>query len=219
MSTTRRGALGAALATPLLGRLTGTASADAAPNNLGTISDGWVEVRWVQKTQAELDRVGAVVEAVTPARLAADSQGPVLRFPLVSGTGDPSLADLPKANGSAVMDGAIVVRSTHGAVTTTVRFAGLRGDLRDQLASWKCTVNGVDVGHDGALKCDLASGVLTTDGARPGQPTKVRLTGVPVRPTPELLALYTATFGAPPFTADTVMAYATAEAVYTPPAA
>ena len=51
MSTTRRRALGAALAAPLLTRFTGQAwadevSADRAPDALGTISDGWVEVRW-----------------------------------------------------------------------------------------------------------------------------------------------------------------------------
>lgn len=73
MSTTRRMVLSAALATPLLAQFTGTASGATADDRWGTVSDGWVEVRWTAQAQAQLDRFEAVVEAVAPAQLVKDS--------------------------------------------------------------------------------------------------------------------------------------------------
>jgi hypothetical protein len=215
MSTTRRGALGAALAAPLLGRFTGTAAADAAPGNFGSISDGWVEVRWTREAQTQLDKFGAVVEAIAPASLTTDAQGTVVRFPVRSGAGDPSLAELPKAQGDGALDGGILVRTANG----DVRLTELSSDLRSELAAGKCMVNGVNAGHDAVVRAGLAEGVLTTESVPPGQPMKVRLAGVPLRPTGEALDVYTAVFGASEFTADTVLAHLTAEGVYHPPTA
>lgn len=215
MSTTRRGALGAALAAPLLTRFTGTASADAAPGKLGTISEGWVEVRLTQEAQALLDRFGARVDAVAPARLVSDARGPAVRFPVRSGTGDASLADLPKAQGDGALDGGIAIHTAGG----TFQLTGLQGDLQGELASGKCMVNGIDAAYGSAVHCALGDGVLTTENVQPGEPMKVRLEGVPLHATPEVLNMYTAVFGAPEFAATTALAHLTAEGVYHPPTA
>ncbi|HTJ69532.1 MAG TPA: hypothetical protein VL551_18485 [Actinospica sp.] len=215
MSATRRTALGAALAAPLLTRFTGTASADAGSGRLGTISDGWVEVRWTREAQEQLDKFGATVEAIAPARVTTDAQGTVVRFPVRNGAGDPSLAELPKAQGDGALDGGIIVRTANGSV----RLTELSSDLRSELAAGKCMINGVSAGHDAVVRCGLAEGVLTAESVQPGKPMKVRLADVPLRPTGEALDVYTAVFGAPTFTADSVLAHLTAEGVYHPPTA
>ncbi|MFG2626432.1 hypothetical protein [Streptomyces sp. NPDC048473] len=212
MSTNRRTVLGAALAAPLLAQFTGTASA-AADEKWGTISEGWVEVRWTEQVQAELDRLGAVVEAVAPAELIKDHSGSAVRFPVRSGKGDPSLKSLPKAEGDGVLDGGIAVRTPAG----NARVVSLQSALKDGLASGKCVVNGVDIGHRSVFRCVLSEGLLTTGNVPVGQPLKVRINKVPLHATPELLEVYAATFGRPVFTADTVLAHVTAEGVYTPP--
>jgi hypothetical protein len=205
--------LGAAVAAPLLARFTGTASGAAPDGMWGTISDGWVEVRWTSRAQAQLDRFGAVVEAVEPARPVEDSRGAAVRFPVRSGTGDPSLTDLPRAQGNGLLDGGIAVRTPTG----DLRVTDLGSVLQDELLSGRCVVNGVDVGHRSVFRCGLAEGLLTTGGAAPGRPLRIRLGEVPLRPTDESLETFAATFGAPAFTTDTVLAYVTAEGVYTPP--
>jgi len=220
MSTTRRGALGAALVAPLLARFTGTASADEAtadqvPNALGTISDGWVEVRWTREFQEQLDRTGAVVSAVAPARLVTDADASAVRFPVESGSGDPSLADLPKAHGEGALAGGITIRTTHG----TFELTGLRSDLRSGLASGKCAVNGVYTEHGSVLQCGLDEARLTTQSVPPGSPMKVRIAEVPLRATPDLIAAYGSVLGDAPFTTDTTLGYLTAEGMYHPPAA
>ncbi|MDH6122554.1 hypothetical protein ABH930_006833 [Kitasatospora sp. GAS204A] len=213
MSTTRRVVLSAALAAPLLAQFTGTASGATADGKWGTVSDGWVEVRWTAQAQAQLDRFEAVVEAVAPAQLVRDSGGSAVRFPVRSGTGDASLTNLPKAQGDGVLDGGVAVRTSSG----TFQLVNLESVLQDGVASGKCVVNGVDVGHHAVVRCGLAEGLLTADTVPVGLPLKVQLSEVPLRATPELLEVYTATFGTPAFTADTVLAYVTAQGVYTPP--
>lgn len=220
MSTTRRGALGAALVAPLLTRFTGTASADEttpdqAPNALGTISDGWVEVRWTREVQEQLDRSGAVVSAVAPARLVTDADGSAVWFPVESGSGDPSPADLPKAQGEGALAGGITISTTCG----TFELTGLRSDLRGGLASGKCAVNGVHTEHGSVLQCGLDEARLSTQSVSPGSPMKVRLAEVPLRATPDLIAAYASALGAAPFTTDTTLAHLTAEGMYHPPAA
>jgi hypothetical protein len=194
-----------------MAQFTGTAS--AADDKWGTVSDAWVEVRWTEQAQAELDRLGAVVEAVAPARLVRNSRGPAVRFPVRSGRGGPSPRRLPEAGGSGVLEGGIAVRTPTGEF----QVVNPESVLRDGVASGKCTVNGVEVGHRSVFRCGLAEGLLTTGRTPVGQPLTVRIGEVPLRPTPELLEVYTASFGTPVFTADTVMAYVTAEGVYTPP--
>lgn len=213
MSTTRRGALGAAIAAPLLTRFTGTASADAAPDTFGTVSDGWIEVRWTRQAQAQLDKFGAVVEAVAPASLVTDAHGSAVRFPVRTGAGDPSLADLPKAQGDGALSGGIAIRTTGG----TFQLTDLRSNLDGETASAKVLVNGIETTHASAVRCGLTEGALSTETVQPGKPMKVRLADVPLRLTPDLVSMYTAAFGTPDFTADTVLAQLTAEGTYHPP--
>ncbi|MET7728612.1 hypothetical protein [Streptomyces mirabilis] len=213
MSTARRSVLGAALAAPLLAQFTGSASGATAAGTLGTVSDGWVEVRWTPQAQEYLDRFKAVVGAVAPAQLVKDARGPAIRFPVRSGAGDPSLANRSKAHGNGGLDGGIAVSTPEGKV----RVNDLEGVLQDGLASGKCVVNGVDVGHRSVFRPGADEGLLTTESVPLGKPMKVRLAEVPLRPTPELVKTFTDTFGAPGLTTDTVLAYATAEGVYTPP--
>ncbi|MFH0240888.1 hypothetical protein ACGRHY_00260 [Streptomyces sp. HK10] len=212
MSATRRTVLGATAAAPLLAQFTGTASA-AADDRWGTISGGWAEVRWTEQVQAELGRLKAVVEAVAPARMVEDSRGQAVRFTAPSGKGSLSLKHLPEAAGSGTMEGGIAIRTQAGGF----RVVNPESVLRDGVASGRCVVNGVEVGHRSVFRCALAEGLLTTDGAPAGRPLRVRIGEVPLRPTPELLEVYSATFGTPVFTADTVVAYVTAEGLYTPP--
>ncbi|MFF2850357.1 hypothetical protein ACFVT5_29080 [Streptomyces sp. NPDC058001] len=212
MNSNRRTVLGAALTAPLLAQFTGTASA-AADGKWGTISDAWVEVRWTSRVQAELDRWEAVVEAVAPAELVKDAAGAAVRFPVRSGKGDPSLTNPAKAEGDGVLDGGITVRTPRG----NAQVVNLQSVLKDGLASGQCVLNGVDLGHRSVFRCALSEGLLTTGSVAVGQPLKVRIDKVPLHPTPEALAVYTATLGASAFAADTVLAYVTAEGVYTPP--
>lgn len=118
------------------------AASPAAPGTLGTVSEGWVEVRWTEQAQALLDRFQAAVEAVAPAQLVQDAQGWAIRFPVRSGQGDLSAADPPKAHGDGRLDGGADIRTSDG----NVRVTGLGGALQDGPASGKCVVNGVDVG-------------------------------------------------------------------------
>jgi hypothetical protein len=215
MSATRRGALSAALAAPLLARFTGTASADAAPNSLGTITDGWVEVRWTSAAQSLLDELNADVEAVAPATLVNDARGQAVHFPVRSGAADPQLNNLPKAQGGGSLDGGVTVQTANG----TVKLTDFGSDLQNGIASGRCKFNGVDAGFGSVFHCDLTEGQLTADTVPPGAPMKVRFSEVPLRATPELMDMYIAVLGDPPFSTDAVLAYVTAEGVYNPPAA
>ncbi|WP_129842649.1 hypothetical protein [Streptomyces sp. RFCAC02] len=215
MSAKRRTVLGAAMATPLLARFAGTASGAAADDTWGTVSDGWVEIRWTAEAQAELNRLGAVVEATAPALLITDSGDPGVRFPVRSGSGDPSLTDLPAARGEGALDGGLTVRARNGVL----RVESLESVLRDGVASGTCVVNGVDVGHRALFRCGLADGVLSTENVPVGSPMRVRVGEVPLHATQELLDAYTESFGAPLVTADTLLARVTAEGLYTPPGA
>ncbi|MFJ6382836.1 hypothetical protein ACIQI7_22890 [Kitasatospora sp. NPDC092039] len=220
MSTTRRTLLGAALATPLLGWLTGAAAGavddgTGRSGNLGTLTDGWVEVRWTPAAQAQLDRFGAKVDVVAPARLVPDAWGPGVRLPIRSAQGDPSLANPPKAQGDGALEGGVSVRTTQG----DYEVVKLVGAIRDGLASGRCEVGGAEMGHRSAFRCGLAEGKLTAQPVPAGQPMKVRLSGVPLRPTQEAVDAYTTNYGPHPVTVDTVLGYVTAEGTYTPPPA
>ncbi|MFI2609572.1 hypothetical protein [Kitasatospora sp. NPDC018619] len=220
MSTTRRSLLGAALAAPLLGWLTGTAAGAAdggtdLSGSLGTLSDGWVEIRWTPEAQAQLDRFHALVDVVAPARMVLDEHGPAVHLPIRSAVGDPSLADPPKARGDGALDGGVCVSTSKG----DYRVVNLAGAIRDGLGSGRCEVSGAEMGHRSAFRCGLTEGTLRADPVPAGQPVNVRLSGVPLRPTQEAVDAYTANFGAHPVTVDTVLAYVTAQGTYTPPPA
>ncbi|GAB3120573.1 hypothetical protein GCM10027160_36920 [Streptomyces calidiresistens] len=205
--------LGTAAAVPLLSQFTVTTPAAAADHTWGTVSDGWIEVRWTPRVGEQLDRFEAVVEAVAPARLVSDAHGTAVRFPLRSGSGDPSLADLRKATFGGSVAGGLAVRTRQGSF----RVESLESVLRDGVTSGTWVVNGTDMGHRSVFRCNPAEGRLITEGVPPGRPMRVRIQEVPMRPTAELLEGFAATFGAPAFTADTVVAHVTAEALYTPP--
>ncbi|TWV32551.1 hypothetical protein FRZ03_33210 [Streptomyces misionensis] len=213
MSATRRSVLGAAMAAPLLAQFTGTAAADTA--GLGTVSDGWIEVRWTERAQALLDRFQAVVEPVAPARLVEDAKGKAIRFPVRSGQGDPALADPQRAHGDARLGGGVQVRTPDA----TVRVTDLEGVLRDGLASGKAVANGVEVGHRAVVRPEWHEGVLRTESVPLGEPMRVRIADVPLRPTPEMVEAFAGTFGKADFTTATVLGHVTAEGVYTPPKA
>ncbi|MFE6054471.1 hypothetical protein ACFQ6N_27265 [Kitasatospora sp. NPDC056446] len=228
MSTTRRTVLGAALAAPLLGQLTGTA-AGAAPAGqdgptgraaraaraarLGSLSEGWVEVRWTPAAQAQLDRYQAVVEEIAPARMVHDERGAAVRLPVRTAQGDPSTADPAKAHGDGSLDGGVTLRTSEG----TFRIVNVAGALTDGVASGRCEVGGADMGHRSVFRCGLEEGTLTAEPAPPGQPVRVRVSQVPLRATQEVLDTLTTSFGPHPVTVDTVLAYVTAEGLYTPP--
>lgn len=212
MDTTRRSVLGAAMAAPLLAQFTGAAS--AADDSLGTVTEGWLEIRWTAEGQALLDRFQATVEAVAPAKPVKDAQGTGLRFPLATGQGDPSLPNPPKAHGNGRLDGGVQLRAPQG----TLKVTELQGLLQDGLASGTCKVNGVEVGHRAMARPNLDKGVLQAENVPLGKPMKLRVTEVPLRPSAELVDTFNGTFGADAkVTTETVLAHATAEGVYTPP--
>ncbi|MER7767436.1 hypothetical protein [Kitasatospora sp. NPDC096140] len=187
----------------------------AQAGRLGTVTEGWVEVRWTAEAQAQLDRYKAVVEAIAPARLVRNDRGTAVRLPVRSAEGDPSPADLPKAHGEGALDGGVTLSTSEG----TFRVVNLAGAIEDGLASGRCEVGGADMGHRSAFRCGLAEGKLTADPVPAGQPMKVRLSEVPLRATQEVLDALTASCGPHSVTVDTVLAYVTAEGVYTPPPA
>ncbi|MCE7079543.1 hypothetical protein [Streptomyces sp. ST2-7A] len=212
MGTTRRNVLGATAAVPLLARFAETASA-ADGDRYGRVSDGWVEVRWAPLVREELDRLGAVVRAVAPARLVEDAHGSAIRFPVNPVKGDPSPESPQRARGDGGLQGGVAVRTPIG----NLRLTHLTGVLEDGLASGRCTINGLEVEHHPAFRCGLTEGRLITEPTRDGGVMRVRMVEVPLRPTAEALEVYTATFGAPALTVDTVLAHVTAEGLYTPP--
>lgn len=214
MSTTRRAVLGTGLAGPLLvAHFTGTAAAATGDETWGTISEGWIELRLTPPAQAELDRLGAEVQAIAPARLSRDKGGMTIRFPVKSGSGAPSLTSLLDAQGEGTVDGGVTVRMPNGRF----EFLELQSALRDGQLSGKCVVNGVDIGHRSAFNCALTESHLAADPAKPGQSLKITLSDMPVRLTPDSLRTFASTVGANALTTDTVVAHATAEGVYTPP--
>ncbi|MFJ2196701.1 hypothetical protein [Streptomyces violaceusniger] len=213
MSATRRTVLGTALAGPLLGHLAGTAAGADKNDRFGTISEGWVEVRWTPQAQAQLDRFQATVQAIAPARLIEDKAGTAIRFPVRTATGDPALTNLPKAQGSDRLDGGVVVRTPMGEFRVTE----LESVLESGQTSGRCAVNGAQTSMQSLFICGAGEGRLVAQPVPAGQPLKVRISDVPLRPTPESLSAFTTAFGAPAVTTDTVMAYVTGEGVYTPP--
>ncbi|MBV8930969.1 MAG: hypothetical protein JOZ47_10770 [Kutzneria sp.] len=220
MSVTRRtvlsGALGGALAAPFLAQFGGTAFG-ATPNaTWGTVSSGWVELRYSSEALAQFDHLHAVVEHIAPATAITENGTTVgARFPIHSATGNPALTNLPQAEGNALLDGGVMVRAPMGQFT----FTQLRPTLDNELASCTYTVNGVESSGQSLLRCGASQGRLLAHPVPAGQPLSIRIERVPVYPTTESLAAFASAFGTPTFTVDTVLAYLTAEAVYNPPRA
>ena len=214
MSVTRRSVLNGVLVAPFLAGLAGTAFGATPQESSGTVSGGWVELRWTPQAREQLQQLKVTAEPVAPAVAITDNGTPVgVRFPIRSATGDPSLSDLSQAQGSAVLDGGMRVRGPMGQF----EFAQLRPTLGDELGSGTCTVNGVEMSAQSLLRCSPAQGRLLASSVPAGQPLPIRIESVPVYPTPESLAAFTSAFDqTPTFTPDTVVGYLTAEAVYHP---
>lgn len=215
MSMTRRTILGGALAAPFLFQLAGIAPAEGADETLGTVSGGWMEIRWTPQAKAQLDLFSATIEPIAPATWATDETGnrAGLRFPVASGTGDPSLSSPQAAHSSSRCEGGMVVRNP------TIRFeiTDLRPALADQVVSGAYKVNGVESGGESLLRCDLAQGRLLADPVPAGQPQTIRLEGVPLYFTPESLEALTTALGALTIGPGTIVGYAGSEIVYAPP--
>jgi hypothetical protein len=231
VTTTRRTILSGALAAPFLVHLPGTASA-TTEKTWGTASDAWVEIRWSPNAYAQLARYSATLKPIAPATWVVDRGKRVgVRFPVRSGTGDPSLHDPRLARGTGELDGGLLIRTP----TRQVEFAGVRPTLEHEVMSGMCTVNGVENSRQALLRCDSSRGRLLATPVPAGQPLPVRIENVPVYPTPETLeaitsALHTSPLrldngeridldAALPLGVDTIVGYATAEAVYHPPTA
>jgi hypothetical protein len=122
---------------------------------------------------------------------------------------------VPKAQGDGLLGGGIAVSTPMGEF----RVLDLGSVLENEVMSASCVVNGVDLGHQAVFRCGVDEGRLTTDDAPAGRPMRVRVSELPLRATPELWHVVTATVGEPPFDVDTVLGHLTAEGVYTPPEA
>lgn len=213
MSETRQMILGGALTAPFLTYFTSRPSGTPQHHNWGTVANGWVEIRWTPAAQALFDQFQATIAVIAPVELFNDEGGAGVRFPVRSGTDDPSRANSPQAQDNGLLDGGLVLRTPTGEV----RVSELRPVLRDELVSGTCTVNGFQVSVQPMLHCSLEEGRLVAEPAPLGQPLTVRLTGVPARPTREAVDAFAPALGTTTLSPDTVLAHVTAEAEYTPP--
>lgn len=215
MSTTRRTILGGVLAAPFLAQFPGTASGETAEETLGTISGRWVEFRWSPQAKKQMDLFGATVKPIAPATWVTDDNGrrTGVRFPVRSGTGDPSFENRQAAHGSGQADGGLVVQAPAGRFEVTEPRATLEGEV----VSGTCKVNGVESAGESLVRCGSAQGRLLADPVRSGQPQTIRIEDVPVYATAEALEALTTAVGPLPFDTETVLGYASSEVVYTPP--
>jgi hypothetical protein len=214
MSTTRRTILSGALAAPFLAQFAGTASSETSDPTWGTLSGGWGEIRWTPEAEAQLDQFNATMEPIAPATWVTDDGRNVgVRFPASSGTGDPSLSDVRNAHGQGQLEGGVRLQ------TSTGRFEFNQGrlELANQLFSGTCELNGVEYSGQSLMRCDVEQAHVLADPVPAGQPLTIRVVDVPVRLTEQSRDVITAALGSVVFDVDTVLGYASAEAVYTPP--
>lgn len=136
-----------------------------------------------------------------------------MRFPIRSGTGEPSLSNPEQARGSGEVDGGVVVRTLTGQYTVT----HLRPALDSELVSATYEVNGVESSGQSLLRCGSDGRTIIADPVPAGQPQTIRVENVPLRQTQKALEAFTEALGKPPLGLDTILGRATAEAVYNPP--
>ncbi|MCF3105450.1 hypothetical protein IPZ58_28235 [Streptomyces roseoverticillatus] len=216
MTTTRRMMLGGAVAVPMLGLMASPASASVqGGQQWGTVTGGWVEVWWTPQAQAELDRIGATVEATTPAELVQDGQNRGVRFPVAESVWSPSPTNLGQVQGRGALAGGLSVRARRGEV----RLSDMKGFLQGEEATGRYTVNGTDAGVHPVFRVGLAEGRFTMEPAGPGQAVRMGASGVPLYPTKETLEAFSRAFDMKVFSADTstALAHVTAEGQYAPP--
>jgi hypothetical protein len=215
MSTTRRTILSGALAAPFLAQFAGTAAGETTDETLGTVSGRWLEIRWTPQAKAQMDLFGATVEPIAPATWATDGGGRRvgLRFPIRSGTGDPSLYNRQAAHGSGQGEGGVVVRH----LVSRFELTELRPTMADEVVSGAYKVNGVESNGQSLLRCDLSQGRVLAAPVPAGQPQTIQVEDVPVYATPESLEALTTALGPLALSTDTVLGHARSELVYTPP--
>ncbi|MFI0454460.1 hypothetical protein [Actinomadura sp. 6N118] len=206
MSTTRRTLLGGMLAAPFLAHFAGNADGATSTEKWGSVSDGWVELRWTPQAQAQLKRHQSAIEPIAPAKMIKDADGMGIRVPVRTATSDPSLDKPAQARGSGRLEGGAIMR----APGMEARAADLQATLTKGVIFGKCTVNGKDSGVHPVLHIDSAEGRLVAAPVPPGQPMKIRITGVPVRPTQQALDAFAMASGAPEFTVDAITRHVTA---------
>ena len=215
MSTTRRTILGGALAAPFLAQFAGTAAGEVADATLGTVSGGWLEIRWTPQAKSQMDLLSVSVEPIAPATWVTDDAGRRMgiRFPGRSGTGDPSVNHWQAAHGDGHADGGVVVRS----LTNRFEITDLRPTLDDGVVSAAYKINGVENSSQSLMHGDMSQGRFLADPVPPGQPQTIRVEDVPVYATPESLDAAMTALGSLLIGPDTVLGHARGEVLYTPP--
>lgn len=207
MSIRRRIFMAGALATPLAVPLFGQAGPHAAAEPTIEITNGWLQVDWTEDALEQLRRFGGEPFAVAPAVIVGDEANPTLRLPLRSVRVTPDFAD-----GQGEAEGGFGVRTAEHEVSFQ-RITRLSGDPRSHAVR---TLDGVEHPRSPLSEGRLDEGRVVVEPGRPGQVAVVRITGVPVRPTPEALAVLTEVLGEPVFAEDTVIAHLSARGEYSP---
>lgn len=214
MGVSRRSVLSGVVAAPvgvLVASTPAAAATASASGQTGQSSGGWVEIWPTSQTLAQLDQIGAAVQAVAPAELVQGSDGSTgLRMPVTSAQGNPSLLDPALAQGSGALDGGILVHNADGAV----QFTQLDGVVQGGQLSGQCQANNEAQALQPALTWRTADLHITVIPGQLGEPLTLRVTKLPVYPTQESIDAFTRAFGTPIFTTDTVMAHINAEGPY-----
>lgn len=209
MGVSRRSVLSGVVAAPVLVQAASTPAAAAAAS--GQSGGGWVEIWPTPQTLAQLDQIGATVEAIAPAELVQRPDGSTgLRMPVTSALGDPSLLDPALAQGNGALDGGIVVRNAHG----TVQFTQFDGAVQGGQLSGHCQANNEDQTLQPVLTWHTADLHITLIPGQLGEPLTLRVSDLPVYPTAESIDAFTRVFGTPIFTTGTVMAHINAQGAY-----
>lgn len=213
MDTTRRAMLGGALAASFLAAGATSATAAATPAQMGTVSDGWVEVWWTPEAEQQMERASVTVRAIEPTELVRDQDRPGLRFPVRAAQGDPSLTDPVSAEGEGVLEGGLVLQAPSGEIS----LMEMSGVLQGESVWGTYALNGVDTGMSSVFTTRIAEAKIGLVPGPAGQAVDITVSQVPLLPTAEFLEVFTRAFGTPIFTVDTVIAHVTAEGRYTPP--
>jgi len=190
-------------------------AADAA-GATGTGGDGWVEVLWTAPAQEQWGLLDVTVEPIAPAESVERDGRRGLWFPVRSAQGDPSMTDPATAEGVGELGGGFVART----LLAELRYTQLAGVLRNEQMSGRCMVNGADAGMRPMFTWRATDGDISIVPGTSGRPTLLRVSELPVRPTPEALAAFTGlsrSYRTPLITTDTVVAHVTAEGRYHPP--
>lgn len=209
MNVSRRSVLGGALAAPVLATAATAADADTS-GVTGRGEDGWIEILWTPPAKTEIDRLGITMEPIAPATSVKRNGRLGMRFPLHSVQGDPSSPNPARAQGTGAAAGGFVFRHDF----TEVRVTRLEGVIRDERMSGRYMVNGVETGVQPMFRWRAEEGDLSVVPGALGEPVSMKVSDLPVRMTPEMLDLITASaarrYDFSGISADTVVAHVTA---------